>query len=95
MRILVIEDERKTAAFVAKGLQEAGFQVEIATDGETALERATSQQFDLAIVDVMLPKRDGWNVVRELRKTGWNKPIIFLTARDSVEERVHGLELGA
>jgi two-component system, OmpR family, copper resistance phosphate regulon response regulator CusR len=95
MRVLVIEDEKKTAAFVAKGLQEAGFQVEIAPDGESALDQARGGRFDLAIVDIMLPKCDGWAVVEELRKTGWRKPIIFLTARDSVQERVRGLELGA
>jgi two-component system copper resistance phosphate regulon response regulator CusR len=95
MRVLVIEDEKKAAAFIAKGLEEAGFQVEIAHDGEKALERAAAERFDIAIVDIMLPKKDGWTVVKELREAGWQKPIIFLTARDSVQERVRGLESGA
>ena len=95
MRILVIEDEKKTAAFLGKGLREAGFDVCIARDGESGLEMASSQKFDLLIVDVMLPKKDGWSVVRQLREAGLETPVIFLTARDSVRDRVKGLELGA
>jgi two-component system copper resistance phosphate regulon response regulator CusR len=95
MRILLIEDEKKTAAFLAKGLREAGFSVEVARDGERGLELAHAKQHDLLIVDVMLPKRDGWEVVAELRREGFSKPILFLTARDAVKDRVKGLELGA
>jgi two-component system copper resistance phosphate regulon response regulator CusR len=95
MRILLIEDEKKTAAFLAKGLTEAGFRVEIAKDGETGLELARAQRYDLLIVDVMLPKKDGWAVVAELRRESFQAPILFLTARDSVRDRVRGLELGA
>jgi two-component system, OmpR family, copper resistance phosphate regulon response regulator CusR len=95
MRVLVVEDDRKTAAFIVKGLQEAGFETDIAADGEEATTRPAADRFDIAIVDVMLPKKDGWNVVREWRAAGWNIPILFLTARDSVHERVRGLELGA
>ena len=95
MRILVIEDERKTAAFLAKGLCEAGFVVDLARDGETGLERARETRFDLLIVDVMLPNKDGWEVVAEVRRDGIRTPILFLTARDSVRDRVKGLELGA
>ncbi len=95
MHILVIEDERKTAAFLAKGLQEAGFLVDSAADGELGLAAAAATKFDLMIVDVMLPKRDGWSVVIELRKRGVQTPILFLTARDSVRDRVKGLKLGA
>jgi len=95
VRILLIEDERKTAAFLAKGLREDGFTVDIAKDGETALEVAAAQHYDLLIVDVMLPKKDGWAVVTELRGAGAQVPILFLTARDSVHDRVKGLELGA
>ena len=95
MRILLIEDEKKTAAFLAKGLREAGFSVEVARDGERGLELAHARQHDLLIVDVMLPKRDGWDVVAELRREGFSKPILFLTARDAVKDRVKGLELGA
>ena len=95
MRILVIEDEKKTAAFLAKGLRETGFVVDLARDGETGLERARATRFDLLIVDVMLPNKDGWDVVAELRRDGMRTPILFLTARDSVRDRVKGLELGA
>jgi two-component system copper resistance phosphate regulon response regulator CusR len=95
MRILLIEDEKKTAAFIAKGLEEEGYAVECARDGETGLELARSSNFDLLLVDVMLPKKDGWTVVEELRGGGMPTPILFLTARDSVPDRVKGLELGA
>jgi heavy metal response regulator len=95
MRILVIEDEKKTAAFLAKGLCEAGFVVDLARDGETGLKRARAANFDLLIVDVMLPRKDGWEVVAHLRRDGIRTPILFLTARDSVRDRVKGLELGA
>ncbi len=95
MRILLIEDEKKTTAFLTKGLQEAGFVVDVARDGESGLERGRARKFNLLIVDVMLPKRDGWSVVTELRRTGVQTPAIFLTARDSVRDRVKGLELGA
>jgi two-component system copper resistance phosphate regulon response regulator CusR len=95
MRILLIEDEKKTAAFLAKGLREAEYAVNLARDGETGLELARASKFDLLIVDVMLPKKDGWAVVAELRDAGVSTPVIFLTARDSVRDRVKGLELGA
>jgi two-component system copper resistance phosphate regulon response regulator CusR len=95
MRILLIEDEKKTGAFLAKGLREAGFAVNIATDGETGLELARATRNDLLIVDVMLPNKDGWEVVADLRRDGIRTPILFLTARDSVRDRVKGLELGA
>jgi two-component system, OmpR family, copper resistance phosphate regulon response regulator CusR len=95
MRILLIEDEKKTAAFLAKGLREGGFTVEVAKDGETGLELALSSRWDLLIVDVMLPKKDGWSVVSDLRGGSVHTPVLFLTARDSVPDRVKGLELGA
>jgi two-component system copper resistance phosphate regulon response regulator CusR len=95
MAILVVEDEKKTAAFLEKGLHEAGYAVEIAHDGETALKRAIQSGFELLIVDVMLPKTDGWEVVSQLRLQKVATPILFLTARDSVRDRVKGLELGA
>lgn len=95
MRILLIEDEKKTAAFLAKGLREAGFIVDVARDGEKGSEMARATGHDLLIVDVMLPKKDGWAIVAELRREGFGKPILFLTARDSVKDRVKGLELGA
>jgi two-component system copper resistance phosphate regulon response regulator CusR len=95
MGVLLIEDKKKTAGFLAKGLREDGLMVEIAYDGETGLELARAGKHDLLIVDVMLPKKDGWTVVAELRKNGMRTPILFLTARDSVRDRVKGLELGA
>ena len=94
MRILVIEDQKKSAAFLEEGLGEAGYEVEIARDGEAGLDRARAGRFDLLLVDVMLPKKDGWTVVEELRGAGVQTPILFLTARDSVPDRVKGLELG-
>src|SRR6478672_8948326 len=95
MRILVVEDEKKTAAFLAKGLREAGFAVDVAVDGEAGLAQARAAKFDLLIVDIMLPNKDGWEVVAELRRDGVRAQILFLTARDSVRDRVKGLELGA
>lgn len=95
MRVLLIEDKKKTAGFLAKGLREDGLSVEIASDGESGLTLARTKKFDLLIVDVMLPNKDGWAVVGELRRTGMRTPILFLTARDSVRDRVKGLELGA
>ncbi len=95
MRILLVEDEQKTIAFLTKGLREAGFKVEAATDGELGLRLAQRKPFDLLIVDIMLPKKDGWQLVAELRREGVRTPILFLTARDSVRDRVKGLELGA
>ena len=95
MRILVVEDERKTAAFLAKGLREASFAVDVAVDGEAGLAQARASKFDLLIVDIMLPHKDGWEMVAELRRDGVRTPILFLTARDSVRDRVKGLELGA
>jgi len=95
MRILVIEDEKKTAAFLAKGFREAGFSVDVAVDGDAGLAAARARNFNLLIVDVMLPNKSGWIVVTELRRSGVQVPVIFLTARDSVRDRVKGLELGA
>lgn len=95
MRILIIEDEKKTASFLSKGLREADYDVDLALDGESGLKLARAETFDLLIVDVMLPKKDGWQLVSELRTGGLTTPVIFLTARDSVRDRVKGLELGA
>lgn len=95
MRIAVVEDEKKTAAFLGKGLREAGYTVESACDGETGLQLLLGSHFDLAIVDVMLPKRDGWSLLAEIRRAGVGTPVLFLTARDNVRDRVKGLELGA
>jgi len=95
MRILIIEDEKKTAAYLHKGLTEQGFVVDVGTDGEEGLLLAGTVDFDLIILDVMMPLRDGWSVLQELRRSGKETPVLFLTARDSVDDRVKGLELGA
>jgi two-component system copper resistance phosphate regulon response regulator CusR len=95
MRILVIEDEAKTAKFLKKGLGEAGFVVDVAGDGLDGLELAKSVDFDLIILDIMLPTLDGWQVLARLRQAGRNTQVLFLTARDAVDERVRGFELGA
>ena len=95
MRILIVEDETKTAAFFSKGLTESGFVVETEENGEQGLFLALSKNYDLIILDVMLPGRDGWSILSTLRHAGNSSPVLFLTARDSVQNRVKGLELGA
>jgi two-component system, OmpR family, copper resistance phosphate regulon response regulator CusR len=95
MRILIIEDEKKAAAFLRKGLTESGFIVDVAENGEDGLFRALSVQHDLVILDAMLPYKDGWSVLSEMRRAGRSTPVLFLTARDAVSDRVKGLELGA
>lgn len=95
MKLLIVEDEPKTAAYLKKGLAESGFSVEVAGDGEEGLFRAMEAAFDLIILDVMLPERSGWSVLERLRKEGRATPVLFLTARDTVPDRVKGLELGA
>jgi two-component system, OmpR family, copper resistance phosphate regulon response regulator CusR len=95
MKILVVEDEPKTAAYLRKGLAENGFVVDVADNGSDGLHLATSGEYDLIVLDVMLPQRDGWSILANLRKTGRQTPVLFLTARDSLEDRVKGLELGA
>ncbi len=95
MRVLVIEDESKTAAYLRQGLSENGFVVEVCTNGDDGLHQALTVENDLIILDVMLPKRDGWSVLAGLRKAGRQTPVLFLTARDTVGDKVKGLELGA
>lgn len=95
MRLLVVEDEPKTAAFLRKGLSEQGFVTDVASDGEEGFEMARTSNYDLIILDVMLPGRDGWAVLSNLRRAGKRMPVLFLTARDSVADRVLGLEMGA
>jgi two-component system copper resistance phosphate regulon response regulator CusR len=95
MHVLIVEDEQKIAAFIRRGLTEHGFVVDVATDGEQGLEYALGRKMDLIILDVLLPKRDGWSLVTELRKGGVHTPVLFLTARDSVPDRVKGFDLGA
>jgi len=95
MRILVVEDEKKVAGFLAQGLEAEHYAVEIARDGEEALGRVASSEFDLVILDIMLPKRDGLAVLREIRARGLDVPVLLLTARDAVSDKVSGLDLGA
>ena len=95
MRLLIIEDEPKTAAYLRKGLTENGFVVDHAPNGREGFFLASTGHYDLIVVDVMLPLMDGWEVVRQLRKDGKAVPVLFLTARDAVDDRVKGLELGA
>jgi two-component system copper resistance phosphate regulon response regulator CusR len=95
MKILVIEDEKKTAAYLRKGLAENGFVVDVAGGGADGLHRARTDGYDLIILDVMLPEQDGWSVLTGLRQAGRQTLVLFLTARDAVEDRVKGLELGA
>ncbi len=95
MRILVVEDESKTAKFLQKGFGEAGYIADVACDGLDGLHMALEAEFDLIILDVMMPRLDGWEVLNRLRKSGRQIPVLFLTARDAIHERVRGFELGA
>ena len=95
MKILIVEDEPKTGQYLRQGLGEAGFSVDLVRDGADGLHLATQVAYDLVILDVMLPGLDGWQVLQSLRKKGQEMPVLFLTARDQVEDRVKGLELGA
>lgn len=95
MKLLIIEDEKKTGTYLRKGLSEAGYLVNLACDGVDGLYQATSQRYDLIVLDVMLPHLNGWQVLRALRSNQVDTPVILLTARDQVEDRVKGLELGA
>lgn len=95
MRVLIVEDDRKTTGYLVKGLQENGFVVDSADNGVDGLHLASSIDYDLLILDVMLSGRDGWEIIKELRRLGREMPIIFLTALDAVQNRVKGLELGA
>ena len=94
MRALVVEDDTTIADFVARGLREAGFAVDHAADGDAALDYTREQTYDVAIVDVMLPKRDGLAVIDEMRRRGSATPVLILSARRSVDDRVKGLQAG-
>jgi len=94
MRILVIEDDSKIASFVANGLRQSGFAVDLAVDGEDGLARAQVIEYDAAVVDIMLPKLDGLTLVKELRSRKVRTPVLFLSAKASVEDRVRGLQAG-
>ena len=95
MRVLLVEDEPRIAGFIAKGLRERAYAVDVARDGEEALYYAGVNEYDLVILDVMLPIKDGYAICRELRGSGFRSPILMLTARDAVDDRVAGLDSGA
>lgn len=95
MKILIVEDEPKTGDYLRQGLREAGFTVDLVQDGLDGLHLGIEGDQDLIILDVMLPRMDGWGVLQALTQAGITTPVIFLTAKDQVEERVRGLELGA
>ena len=95
MRVRLVEDENRIADFVSKGLSEDGYAVDVARDGEEALDWVGVAEFDVVILDVMLPVRDGIEVCRDLRRRGIQTPVLMLTARDAIEDRVRGLDSGA
>jgi two-component system copper resistance phosphate regulon response regulator CusR len=95
MKVLVVEDEVKSAAYLKKGLGEQGFVVDVAHDGEEGLYLAKTGEYDVVVLDVMLPERDGFQLLSALRGAQKDVPVLFLTARDGVEDRVKGLQLGA
>ncbi len=95
MKILIVEDEQKIGDYLRQGLSEAGFVVDLARNGMDGNHLAMTGDYDLLILDIMLPDLDGWRILKSLREAGRNVPVLFLTARDSVDDRVKGLELGA
>jgi two-component system copper resistance phosphate regulon response regulator CusR len=95
MKILVVEDEKKAADYMQKGLTEQGYVVDVAYDGEEGLQLALSQTYDLIILDVLMPKLDGWNLIQKIREKDSRTLTLFLTACDTLDDRVRGLDLGA
>ncbi|ROM71050.1 DNA-binding response regulator [Pseudomonas brassicacearum] len=95
MKLLIVEDQTKTGQYLRQGLGEAGFNADLVADGITGQQLALSGEYALLILDVMLPGRDGWQILQAVRGAGLDTPVLFLTARDAVQDRVHGLELGA
>ncbi len=95
MRILIVEDEIKAAEYLRKGFSENGFVADVANNGEDGLHLALTGDYDLIILDVGLPERSGWSIIAEMRRKEKEMPVLFLTARDAVEDRIKGLELGA
>ena len=90
MRILIVEDDKKTASYLKKGLSENSFVVDVANQGDDGLHLALTGSYDLIILDVMLPERDGWSVIAEIKRKNKEVPILFLTAKDSIQDRVKG-----
>lgn len=95
MRLLVVEDEQKIGDYLQKGLEEAGFVIQLCRNGLDGYHMAVSESFDLLILDVMLPDIDGWQILQKLRSAGFTPPVLLLTAKDSLSDKVKGLELGA
>ncbi|PTT35321.1 DNA-binding response regulator, partial [Acidovorax sp. HMWF018] len=95
MKILIVEDELKTGEYLRQGLREAGFNADLVHNGVDGLRLAQEEDYDLVILDVMLPRMDGWQVLTNMRRRGLEMPVLFLTAKDQVQDRVKGLELGA
>jgi len=95
MRILVVEDDKGTARFIKKGLSEEGFMTDVVSGGEEGMFMATTEIYDLIILDVMLPEINGFEVLRDIRQKGVSTPVLFLTAKDEKEDIIHGLDLGA
>jgi heavy metal response regulator len=95
MRVLVVEDEPSIAQFVRQGLSEAGYAVDVAGDGEEGLDYALAAEYDVLVLDILLPRMDGLQLVRELRERNLRTPVLLLTARDTVDDRVQGLDSGA
>ncbi len=94
-RLLIVEDQKKLLGSLQRGLREEGFEVVAAASGEDGFYEATTQEVDLVVLDVMLPKRDGFQVLHDLRQRGFTKPVLMLTARDAIQDRVRGLDEGA
>ena len=95
MRVLIVEDDQRIASLVARGLRESSYAVDVSSDGEDGLYRAQTNDYDVIILDVNLPKKDGFEVCRTLRSDGHREPILMLTARDALDDRVSGLDFGA
>jgi len=94
VRILLVEDDSQTALFISKGLRQEGFAVDHASDGEDGLHLALTKPYDVAVIDIMLPKLDGLAVIDEMRRRGVQVPVIVLSARSSVDDRIKGLQAG-
>ena len=95
MRLLLVEDDAKIASFIIKGLRSAGYAVDHAPDGEAGLDLALTEPYDVMVIDIMLPKRDGLSLIKHIRKQKVNTPALILSAKGSVDDRVKGLETGA
>jgi two-component system, OmpR family, copper resistance phosphate regulon response regulator CusR len=95
IRVLLVEDEKKLARAIARQLERAGYEVVLAFDGETAIEFVTSRELQLIILDINLPGMTGLDVLQQIRNRSYNTPVLFLTARDSIKDKTHGLDIGA